>query len=1087
MVPKWLLRRDVLLVRVVTWACCIVLATACRWPLSAVDQVLAADSPLRLPTIRVHNPTDWNGTAVLKVPVGRLASPGLIDWNRVVLQTEDAADVPVALCEGRPHWKANLTAPVTDPRSEDLLVFACEVVAGGTQRFQLIERDERTRGQVPTLSQADGQLLVSYPNCRAAISLDTGMLQSLSLLGASVLERPLAVSFSTAAAQGDEKRPLPSPRSRLVGSCSNAAVTTIHFVLDVNDRLSMALTYHFFPSGMVELRLNGRPWQGISPWVDHEAVIDWQLAGQGEPLPHLQNRAPFYGFKDFDKAVRHIADVRQLSDVSVVELGEETTNGRCWSRQIAPLALPQREQLPALIESLEQGMVVELDPCELLVPEQGVVVWAAANELLAAARLTQSLEARQIPTVCETPTQQSTDSAAWTLELRRVAADAAPGLEGDGFEIRPALEGQGATVTALTRFGLLQAVQSIQEHLARGGQPAAIPLIASNPVVNLRAGGFGGGDMEVDFPYGDEAEWHAALELLAASGMNVMTDLGMWSNWKMPVTYRLMPELRSAEQDAYDEVSGARLSELDLHRERGLRLLQFLHERGVQVWLWLPVGCVPTTYAQHHPDAMAPGKPACPCFTHPLYARYLEAFLTELLETYPIDGIVMIRDDNGGLCPCPRCQQYVEQSKTRSAAWEQYLILYRWLREKNFAGDVAVYPYWDYYQPQLEAVLPADLMVVGHGAGATVLARDFEHAGPMGDTWIDNLYANFRVAGTARMRRLLSDRSSFWIGGALRGLELPWQSIGRFGWEPSESVNTFRFQSAARQFGPSNALCALALLDTYEQLWELYDVPLLPHEWMQLTQSQRVKVSEEGRRLCTEFDQRLTQLRSRLNEPAHDAWLRHVELFGVYFSYQLRRLELFAQMHAIVAQNREAVVQGDALSEQQREMLLSHHAEIYALAKEFDSQAAGVPGNMMARTRALKLTQPFKEFVAGYDPSLDARLQVKQFDGVITVPDDALQAGQPFTLRVRLQNLGVCPWIEGVGHRFELQGNTEQLGLPAQWELTGQPMVLGDQREVLLQGTAPREPGSATLHIRWLAPYRHPSAMAEADVTLRWQ
>ena len=122
----------------------------------------------------------------------------------------------------------------------------------------------------------------------------------------------------------------------------------------------------------------------------------------------------------------------------------------------------------------------------------------------------------------------------------------------------------------------------------------------------------------------------------------------------------------------------------------------------------------------------------------------------EMLETYPIDGVVMIRDDNGGLCPCERCKAYVARSSTKSAAWEQYLILYRWFRTAKFAGDVAVYPYFDHYEPRLDPLFPADLLIVGHGSGAGMLARNYETLLPMGDTWLDNVLASFRVPTAAR-------------------------------------------------------------------------------------------------------------------------------------------------------------------------------------------------------------------------------------------------------------------------------------------------------------------------------------------------
>ena len=193
----------------------------------------------------------------------------------------------------------------------------------------------------------------------------------------------------------------------------------------------------------------------------------------------------------------------------------------------------------------------------------------------------------------------------------------------------------------------------------------------------------------------------------------------------------------------------------------------------------------------------------------------------------------------------------------------------------------------------------------------------------MGDTWLDNVFASFRVASTPRMRRLLADRNAFWIGGALRGSELPWQSIGRFGWEPTATVNTFRFEWAREQFGAEHAVPAVALIDTYEALWELYDLPMLPHEWMKLGAPQRQATAERGRQLLDEFRQRLAVVRANGSNTTSDAWLRHVDLFGVYFEYLLRRLELFAQMHELAVQHKPAVEQGGQLAEPLRGTALS--------------------------------------------------------------------------------------------------------------------------------------------------------------------
>ena len=102
------------------------------------------------------------------------------------------------------------------------------------------------------------------------------------------------------------------------------------------------------------------------------------------------------------------------------------------------------------------------------------------------------------------------------------------GLEGDGFMIRPGTGGIGVTIQSATRFGLMQGALKVADYLRRNPSSKALPLIDSNPAVDLRCGGFGGGGHEVDFPYGTEAEWTRIFDNLIASGMNKMTCLGMW-------------------------------------------------------------------------------------------------------------------------------------------------------------------------------------------------------------------------------------------------------------------------------------------------------------------------------------------------------------------------------------------------------------------------------------------------------------------------------------------------------------------------------------------------------------------------------
>jgi hypothetical protein len=1033
----------------------------------------AGDAPTAaLASIRLRNPTPWTGPTLVEVPVGHLALPGHIDWTKVRLVADDGHEVPFAIREGRPHWKARLIAPVAAPRAEDLLVFAYSPRRDSWSRIDVVAGPRRDQSAI---TEQDGRIVVSYPDLQVTIQPTTGMIAQIAAFGEPSLDGPLAMTFPKTPGQ---------PRVRLAARSSTAAMTELHFVVDADDRLSIGLTYRIHACGLVEIWSDERPWQGVSPWVDRAVDIKLPLAGSAETLPYLVNRAPFYGFKDYAAAVKHVAAIRRRTKAAVLELGEETTNGRRWNRQLYVMPADRAAQAVSLVEIAEKGLVVDITPMSARLPDGELRIAHPPRAPVPARVLAEAIRKTGRYVACTADEKQSVNAA---VVFQLLDPRQTPAIEGDGFEIRPQPNRAGVTVAACTRFGLMQGALRMAEHLATSDKTITSPLIASNPAATMRGAGFGGGDFEVDFPYGTEAEWEEALDKLVASGMNVMADLGMWSNWKMPVSFRAMPELRSTAPDAYDEVSGAKLAELDAHRRHGLKLLEFLHDRGVKVWLWLPVGCVPTTYAEKHPEAMAPAPARCPCFTHPLYERFLQAFLTEVLQTYPIDGIVMIRDDNGGLCPCERCKAHVARSRTRNAAWEQYLILYRWLRASKFAGDIAVYPYFDLYEPRLDPLLPEDLLIVGHGSGAAMLARSYATLAPMGDTWLDNLFASFRVPTAARMRRLLSDRSSFWLGGALCGSELPWQAIGRFGWEPTASVNSLRYQWAVRQFGQDRAFVFVELADAYERLWEINDLPLLPHEWVKLSTDKRREVGVQGRADLARFRKQLASFRSAAADPRHDRWFRHLALFATYFEYHLRRLEKFSQMSDLVIKNKQAAEKANGLPDSLRQQLLAMHREVYDLAQAYDREAAAVPGQMLARTRALQLTLPFKEFVAGYDPSLDGLLEIKQFAGSMSVAPAEFPAGRPFVLRIELKNTGIYPWITGVGHRLEIRGDAQRLGLPSQWDYDDPPLVFGDHRTIELRGTAPKEPGEAKLHLSFFAPFRNAHTMTQQDVTVRWK
>jgi len=1034
----------------------------------ALAGVAAASEPVA--QIGLYNPTGWGEPIAVEVPLGRLASPGLIRWDRVRL-TEGEAEIPFTIREGRPHWRAALVAPIREPRAEDLLVFSCAVPPHAWATIQV-----RAGGPPSTsaLSRDGGSLVVSYPRVRVTVDAGSGLLSSIEAAGVPVLEHPMAARlYRVTDAEGKHREEVSTDPARLVSSSSTPAMTELHFVRTADGGPETALTYRVHACGLVEVWADERPWVGRSPWVTHGAEYALALAGDAEPLPYLVNRAPYYGFKDFEAVVKHPAAVHRVGGVAVVELGEEVANGRRWCRRLYLVPPGQLARTRDLVELADEGLIVELEPRSMAWPSKAAHVSAPPEARAAAETVAGALRKRGVAAATSERLAPS-----GTVALRLVAKD--PALSGDGFAVRP--EGRGIGVTALTSFGLTQAARRIAEYLDQRTGPVRLPLIASNPAADLRAGGFGGGEHEVDFPYGTDQEWEHAFEGMISSGMNVMADLSMWGNWKMPVSYKYMPELRSDSPDAIDQASGARFSEIDQHREHGLKLLDFLHQRGVKVWQWVPVGCVPSTYARAHPEAMSPGNPAFPCFTHPLYQRYLEAYARELLETYPIDGVVMIRDDNGGICDCGRCKAYVAASRTKSPMWEQYLLLYDWLRSHGFHGAIGVYPYNDPYEPRLDDLLPADLSIVGHGSGAGMLSRSFETLGPMGDTWLDNLFASFRLASTPRMKRLLSDRGSFWIGGAYCGTELPWESIGFFGWEPTATVNSFRYWWGSRKFGRANALAFIALSHACEELWDVYDLPMLPQEWAKLGPEAQAQVSQEAHERLQQLRERLAGLQAAAGEHADGKWFAHLHLFGTYFEYHLRRLELLWEMQGLVAAHAEA----RPLPEEVRSRLLAIRDETYRLAAAFDQEAASVPGNMLAATRRSGLTQPYKEWVAGYD-ALEWQLSVKQFAGTLRATPTEVLAGQPFTLRVELANEGLWPWSPGVGQRLELGDDAQRLGLPANWDYEGAPMVYGDRRVIELHGTAPAEPGEGAVPLSFLAPFRYPSPFIRETVSLRWR
>lgn len=1026
------------------------------------------------PMIRLYNPTEFRGPALVEIPTGRLASPGLIDWSTHHLELNGEV-VPHALREGRAHWKSTLTAPVTSPRAEDLLVFWCAVPPGEWVELKVVPKAPKDKS---ALEYSAGVFTVIYPGLGAVIDEATGMLTSLTLHGESILGGHLTATASTLAPEpfqytgsigpgyipfevGVKAADTVPVSARLVSRCSTATVTELNFVLQPEGGPEMALTYRIHAGGLVEIVADERPWSGPSPWMDRAFNFSFPLKGAAQSLPLLENRHPFYGFKDFPGTIPQIAQRIAGKTVDVAVLGDEIVNGRHWLRRIQAVPRDGENSLDALVEIMDEGLVVV--PVPLMAAGDQWRVEGPEAARVVTKRLTGALG------------DDAGTTAARAVELALDAS--AEGIEGDGYAIAAAPEG-GVRINAHTLLGLNMAVSDVIAHL---DDDKRISLIARNPVVEMRGGGFGGGAFEVDFPYGDDAEWERVFDGLLDSGMNTFWCLGMWGNWKLPVSYQYMPELRSDDPEAYDESSGVLFRELDQHREHGLKLMRYLQERGGRVYVWLPIGCVPTTFVQKYPEALKPGtveefwgRPkGTPCFTHPKYAEYLDAFLKELVETYPLDGVVLVRDDNGGVCDCERCAAFTAGSKTKNVVWEQYLQIYGKLRGLGFKGAVGVYPYFDGYTPALDAQMPEDLFIAGHGASTAALTRDQSRIGHMPDTWLDNLYTNFKLPSSPRMRRLLGDRGTFYIGGAYQTTELPWEAIGHFGWEPTATPNTFRYQWGARTFGKDNAIAFTRMSDVYEDLWEINARYFIPNAWIAMDGESRSRVAEETRALLRDYDARLGELRSAV-APGHEEWLNMSALFTPFLDYHLRRLERFMEMIEIAKQQGPAI-DGGNLPEEARAALLAKYAEMKEYATKYAAVQAKLPGNMMAATRSL--TMPYNEWMTGFEGWLDPHLERPQFAAKLNTTPAEMRVGEPFTITVEIHNTGIIPWDRC---DLALSENATALGWKIEALADEHPIAPGDRVTRTITGTAPAEAIKATVTV--YSPTRNRTKMAEVPI-----
>lgn len=1024
--------------------------------------------------IELYNPTEWKDATVVKVRCGDIASPQAVDWRHVQLRNK-GTEVPFALCEGKPHWKSDLRSPVGSPQAEDLLIFACPVPPGQTTKIDVVLQKSTQPPRNAVQSNGDS-LLVTYPNLKAIINRETGLLTKLEYAGKDVLKDTMFIkAFQTKPGTISKSGNLggwrgsgsvrlltgakrPRPVAQFHSSSSTKALSEIRFILSGEDEFQMGLTYRVHSAGLVEILADGRPWKGKSPWIDKAVQWTLNLSGSQHALPYLENRLPAYGFKEYFHVVHHPANIYAFDDLSVVELGEEILNGRRWHRQLYFSPIAGKAAAKDLAEIADEGFVIKVTPHKVALKSTIINVQSDQSSSEIGQLLVDKLNSRGLAATVASSSTPST-KAQNTILLSLTKNPETLGLSGDGFQVAQSPQTGVVTITSGTLFGLTQAVLRTARDITIQGGQTQIPCIASNPTSPLRAVGPGGGLHEVDFPYGTDKEWLRTFDSMIESGVNTVTCLGMWSNWKMPVSYRYMPEIFSTAPDAYDEITGTHLKDVKKHRKRGLKFAKYLRARGVQVWLWVPVGCVPTTFAEKYPEAMCKQSKKTPNFAHPKYQQYLDALVKELLETYPIDGVVMIRDDNGEICREADYMKHVKKSRTKDPIWEQYLGLYDMLRKHSFKGDIAVYPYGDFYMPRHESVLPDDLMVVGHGSGLGMLCRDFENLAPMGDTWLDNMYSLlFQLPPAPRMKRLLSDRSSFWLGGAFTGTELPWDSVGYFGWNADATPNSLRYEWGRRVFGEKSAKHFVRWSDVNEHLWDVLALSFLPGEWTKMTPSEKISVATDVRSSLEEFSIRLNELQ-KVAGKGHETWFQHVRLCPYLVNYRLTFLENADQISELISSHQATQKATDPPNTEMRNKLVKAYHEIEDNAEQLHQAMMTVPGNMISSTIQNRMTRPWigmAEALVGMGWYAQSVFNTAGMSGGIQVEPLRLTPGKSCTLRCRITNTGFYPWTLEGRPRIILSKEAQQFGFPKEIKLTNPLMVYGDTQVIEINGTAPQ-------------------------------
>ena len=273
-------------------------------------------------------------------------------------------------------------------------------------------------------------------------------------------------------------------------------------------------------------------------------------------------------------------------------------------------------------------------------------------------------------------------------------------------------------------------------------------------------------------------------------------------------------------------------------------------------------------------------------------------------------------------------------------------------------------------------------------------------------------------------------------------------------------------------FGVKNALGFVELSRAGEHLSDLLHYPMLPADWVQLNAETRKRISQDGMRSVAAFRERVASLKTAVGRPDSDVWFAQTDLFGVFFECQLRRLDTLCQMQDIVSANATCLESGSGLPAESRTQLLAFQKETLSLSDAYRSAMARIPGRLPKYILDGGLTQPFNENQIGWDGNLAQVMAIAPMAGLLEASVSDVSAGQPFTLKLELRNEGIWPWTSDAQFRIRLSGEAARLGLPETWEYVGDPMVFGDRRTVEIQGTAPREPGTAQIEFEFSSP-RH--------------